>query len=102
MNFESISWNGRSYPFSAEVTNVDIDLEDRANIPGVAKKAGIGAAAGAVLGAVIGGDLKDILIGGALGAGVGTVISLGMGDVEAALPESADLTLRTTQRIALR
>jgi len=102
LNFDRITINGRSYPFSADITATDVDIDDLARIGDVQRKAGIGAAAGAVLGAVIGGDLKDILIGGVLGAGVGTIISLGMGDFEAALPAGSDLTLRTTQHVSLR
>jgi hypothetical protein len=98
--FESITINNASHAFSAEVTEVDVDLTDRVRTGDVTEKAAIGAAAGAVLGAVIGGGLKDILVGGALGAGAGTIISLGMGDVEAALPKGADLTLRVTQRVS--
>jgi hypothetical protein len=101
LNFETIRFNGQTYPLSAEILKADIDVEQR-DRDDVIRDAGIGAAAGAVLGAVIGGSLKDILIGAALGAGAGTVISLGTGDVEAALPAGTELTIRTTQRIALR
>jgi hypothetical protein len=102
VDFDNISIDGRAYALNAEVTDVDTDFLDRARTGDVSRRAGIGAAAGAVLGAVIGGSLKDILVGGVLGAGAGTIISLGMGDVENTLPRGTDLTLRTTQRIALR
>lgn len=98
VDFERISFGGRSYPFSAEVVEADVETED----PDVRTGAVVGAAAGAVLGAIIGGDLEDVLIGGALGAGTGTIISLGVGNVEAALPSGTDLTLRTTRNISLR
>ena len=62
----------------------------------------VGWAAGAAIGAIIGGSLRDALLGGVLGAGAGTIISLGVGDVESALPEGSDLTLRTTTNIAAR
>jgi hypothetical protein len=100
LSFESIEVNGRTHAFAADITDTDVDLTDRANVSQVAEKAGVGAAAGAVIGAVIGGSLKDILVGGVLGAGAGTIISLGMGDQEAALPKGSDLTLRTTRAIA--
>lgn len=102
LNFTHITINGVNHPFSADVTATDVDIDDLARIGDVQRNAGIGAAAGAVLGAIIGGDLKDILIGGVLGAGAGSIISLGMGEFEAALPAGSDLTLRTTQRISLR
>ena len=98
IDFERISFGGRSYPFSAEVVEADVETEGRDVTTGAA----VGAAAGAVLGAIIGGDLEDILVGGALGAGAGTIISLGVGNVEAALPSGTDLPLRTTRNISLR
>lgn len=101
LNFESIRFEGRTYPLSAEILDADLQTEGRSR-DDVIRDAGIGAAAGAVLGAVIGGELRDILIGAALGAGAGTIISLGTGDVEAALPRGTELTIRTTERIALR
>jgi hypothetical protein len=65
------------------------------------EKVGAGAAAGAVVGAIIGGSLKDILVGGALGAGAGTIISLGTGDQQNSLPAGSELDLRVTQRVAM-
>jgi len=100
VDFERISFQGRSYPFDAEV--VDTDVETRRDADAAVTGAVTGAIAGAALGAVIGGELRDILIGGALGAGAGTIISLGIGDVEAELPEGTDLVLRTTRPISLR
>ena len=91
--FESITVNGRVHAFSADVSEVDVSLQNRAGVGDVQEKAGVGAAAGAVIGAVIGGSLKDILVGGVLGAGAGTIVSLGLGDVEAALPQGTDLKL---------
>ena len=98
--FESITVNGRVHAFAADITEVDVDIEETARVGDVTEKAGIGAAAGAVLGAVIGGSLKDILIGGVLGAGAGTIISLGVGDVEAALPQGTDLTLTARRPVS--
>jgi hypothetical protein len=100
--FSTIAINGRTHEFNAEVTDVDVSTTDRARTDDVQEKAAVGAAAGAVLGAVIGGSLKDILVGGVLGAGTGTIISLGLGEVAATLPEGTELTLRSTTRVAMR
>lgn len=93
--------SGRTYPLSAEV----VDTEAR--VVGERRRAGrgaiAGATAGAVLGAVISGvELESILRGAAIGAGAGTVISLGLGDVDATLPAGSDMTLRTTAPMRLR
>jgi hypothetical protein len=100
--FESIEVEGTTHAFAAEVVDVDASVVERVKNRETGEKAAIGAATGAVIGAVIGGSLKDLLIGGALGAGAGTIISLGMGDVDSALPEGTDLTLRTTSAVAAR
>lgn len=100
--FQSIEINGTTHRFSADVTDVDVSTTDRASIGNTTEKAAVGAAAGAAIGAIIGGSLRDALLGGVLGAGAGTIISLGVGDVESALPEGSDLTLRTTTNIAAR
>jgi hypothetical protein len=103
LDFDRLTFNGRDYPFRASVaraapTQVGGDTRDE-----TLRKAGIGAAAGVVLGAVLGeADLKHMAIGAVLGAGVGTAISLGTGTVESALPAGTTMTLRTTESVALR
>lgn len=99
VDFERITFDGSSHPFRAAVIDTDVELDDETER--LAERAAIGAAAGAVLGGIIGGDLEDILVGGALGAGAGTVISLGLGSVDAELPRGTDMTLRTTRTIEL-
>jgi hypothetical protein len=103
VDFEQLSINGRSYPFDAKVTATNLQSRGGDSRSETIKKAGVGAAAGAVIGAVLsGGDLDKILLGGALGAAAGTVISLGTGDVEAVLPAGTVMSLQTTQAVALR
>lgn len=100
LNFERLSFGGQTYPFSANVIKADVETkEDERQI---LERAGIGAAAGALLGTIIGGGLEDLLVGGALGAGAGTILSLGLGHVDAELPAGTAMRLQTTQRVSLR
>lgn len=102
LDFDRININGRDYPLQARIEQADVKQEGESRNETI-KKAGIGAAAGAVLGAIIGeGDLGKILGGAAIGAAAGTVVSLGMGDVNASLPAGTDLTIRTTSAVQLR
>jgi hypothetical protein len=100
LDFDSLRVNDRSVPLTATV--------ERTALPGrsnddLLKKAGTGAAVGGVLGAVLGrGDLKDIVVGGALGAAAGSVISLGTQSADARLPAGTRLVLRNERRVALR
>jgi hypothetical protein len=101
LDFESISFGGRTYALDADVVEADLHMRGQ-SLDDIARSAGVGAVAGAVLGTIIGGDLLDALEGAALGAGAGSVISLGLGDVEAELPRGSDLLLRSTRTINLR
>lgn len=103
IDFERIDVNGASRPLYAKVTATNLDTRGGDTRNETIRKAGIGAVAGAVLGGVLsGGDLDKILIGGALGAAAGTVISLGAGDVEGVLPAGTTMHLQTTRTVALR
>lgn len=102
LNFDRITVNGRDYPIDARIERADVQQSGETRSETI-KKAGIGAAAGAVLGAIIGdGDLGNILGGAALGAAAGTVVSLGMGDVNASLPAGTDVTIRLNNTVSLR
>lgn len=103
IDFERLVVGGTSHPFYAKVTATNLETRGADTRSETLKKAGIGAAAGAVLGAVLsGGDLDKILLGGAIGAAAGTVISLGVGDVEGVLPAGTTMQLQTTRTVALR
>jgi hypothetical protein len=103
IDFDRIVVNGVSHDLDAKVTATNLQTRGGDTRDETLRKAGVGAAAGAVLGAVLsGGDLQKILIGGALGAAAGTVISLGAGDVEGVLPAGTRMTLQTTNTVAMR
>jgi hypothetical protein len=102
VDFERITVGGQDHPINAKVTATNLQTRGGDTRDETLKKAGVGAAAGAILGAVLsGGDLDKILLGGALGAAAGTAISLGMGDTEAVLPAGTRMTLQTTQMVTL-
>lgn len=102
LDFERIVINGQSHPFEARITATNLQTTGQDTRDETLKKAGIGAAAGAVLGAIVGdGDISKILGGAAIGAAAGTVISLGTGDVEAVLPAGSRMTLQTTQQVSM-
>jgi hypothetical protein len=103
LDFDRLSFNGQRYDLDAAITRAATQQSGRDSRDETLRKAGIGAVAGGVLGAIIGdAELKDIAIGAAVGAAAGTLISLGTGDVEAALPAGTPMTLRVTQTVALR
>ncbi|HEX5435552.1 MAG TPA: hypothetical protein VFW98_00220 [Gemmatimonadaceae bacterium] len=101
--FDSLTINGQSYPFNAKVTATKLKTQGGDTENQTLKKAGIGAAAGAALGAILsGGELSKIALGGVLGAAAGTAISLGTGEVQAVLPQGTEMTLQSTEEVALQ
>src|SRR5438067_7126956 len=73
LDFTTLSFNGRSYPFEAAITATKMQTEKPIVSNETLKKAGIGAAAGAVLGGILSkGDLEKIAIGAVLGGAAGT------------------------------
>ena len=103
LDFDSLAFNGRSYPFQANITTTNLQKQGGSTTSETVKNATIGAAAGAVLGAVLSGADKDkILLGAGLGAVAGTAISLGKGGENGVLPAGSRLSVQTTQSVALR
>lgn len=102
LDFDTLTINGKAYAFDAKITSTNLETQgDTRNE--TLKKAGIGAAAGAALGAVLGeGSLSKIALGGLLGAAAGTAVSLGAGEVQAVLPKGTDMTVQSTEMVALR
>lgn len=101
LDFNELHFGGHRYPFDATVAEVEVKASPSKK--DLAKGALIGGAAGAVLGGIItGAEAGGFVTGGLLGAGAGTVISLGMGDVEATIPEGSDMKLRTSRNINLK
>ncbi|HMA23055.1 MAG: hypothetical protein ACM37U_07295 [Gemmatimonas sp.] len=102
--FDSLNFNGRSYPFDASISSVNVQNQATNPTTGTTVRGAVtGAAAGAVLGAIIsGGDLGKIISGGLLGAAAGTVISLGMGGTQSAIPAGSSMTIRSTQTVQIR
>ncbi len=102
--FDSITVRGLSYPFDGTISEVNVqqELTDPTKAS-VAKEAGVGAIAGAALGAVIGGaELSKIITGGLLGAAAGTVISLGVGTEQTVIPSGTHMTIRSTEPVRLQ
>ena len=98
--FDRIRFNGQSYPFSAAIVHSNaVHTAERADRT---KQIIIGGAVGAVLGGLIsGGELDKIAIGGALGSAAGSIISLGT-EVNATLPAGSLMTLQATQATYIR
>lgn len=99
--FESVSFDGRSYPLSATVMEANPERRSRSSTTETAGKIAAGAAAGALLGRILGKDTKSTVAGAAMGAAAGTAIALGTQDVDAVLPKDSDMVIRLDRPVAV-
>ena len=99
--FEAISFGGESYPLEASVQSADVQERSRTSAGETAGKVAAGAAAGAILGQVLGKNTSSTLKGAAIGAAAGTAIAMGTADVDAVLPQGAEVVIRLDQPITV-
>jgi hypothetical protein len=103
LRFEGIEFQGERYPLRATVIDVGDVVQRSASTGQVVQRAAAGAAAGAVIGAIVsGGELDAIIKGGGFGAAAGTIISLGLGDVEHVIPAGTPMVLRADNTVTTR
>jgi hypothetical protein len=97
--FEAITFGGQTYPLQATVERAEVRQVTRTSATEQAGKVAAGAAAGAILGQVIGRDRSSTIRGAAIGAAAGTAIAMGTADVDAVLPQGAEVVIRLDQPI---
>jgi hypothetical protein len=94
---QSIAWDGKTYPVSAEIEHVDVErVRSSSTKSDVGKVAG-GAAVGAILGQVIGKNTKGTIIGAAAGAAAGTAVAMGTADYDGCLPSGGNIRIKLTE-----
>ncbi len=97
--FESISFDGHTYPLQATVTEANPQRHTRQSTAQQAGKVAVGAAAGAILGKVLGHSTGSTVKGAVIGAAAGTAIAMGTADVDAVLPQGSRVVIRTDEPI---
>lgn len=96
--FDEVTVDGATYPVALTVAEATPTSESRSSTGEKVGKIGIGAAAGAILGQVIGGEP---VIGAAIGAAAGTAIVLGSADSDAVLAEGSPMTVTVDESITV-
>jgi hypothetical protein len=99
--FETVSFDGDSYPLDATVVQANPERVSRSSTGENAAKVGAGAAAGAILGRILGKNTKGAIIGGAVGAAAGTAIAMGTADVDAVLREGSKMIIKLDSPITV-
>lgn len=96
--FDEVTVDGATYPVALTVAEATPTSESRSSTGEKVGKIGIGAAAGAILGQVIGGEP---VIGAAIGAAAGTAIVLGSADSDAVLAAGSPMTVTVDEPITV-
>jgi hypothetical protein len=92
--FNSISFGGQTHSISATTVSAPSRLVTRDSNTEKAAKIGGGAAAGAILGQVIGRNTRSTIAGAAIGAAAGTAVAMGTANVDAVISSGSQVTIR--------
>lgn len=99
--FETLSTAEAEWPIHATVVEMAVVAERKDSDARTAAKIGGAAAAGAILGKIIGGDKGDAAKGGVVGAVAGTVIAMETRPGEAVLPVGAPIVVELQKALVL-
>jgi len=93
---DSIGLNGVNYPAEADITSAATTKVRSTSMGQEATKAGIGAAAGGILGQVIGHNAKSTIIGAAAGLAAGGATALATTKYDFCIPQNGRIALKLT------
>ncbi|HYK81993.1 MAG TPA: glycine zipper domain-containing protein [Gemmatimonadales bacterium] len=102
LSAHNVTVRGARYAIAATVIAMDTVEQGRGVTAGDAEKVGVGAAAGALLGKLIGKDAKGTIIGGVAGAAGGAAIARETRSIDIVLPKGAGLTLQLDQPLTVK
>jgi hypothetical protein len=101
VELEAVQIDGEWVPVVGEVIAADMDVDRGDSGSETAAKIGIGTAAGAILGQVLGGDTRSTLAGAGVGAAVGTTVALTTRDGNAVMPAGSSITIQLTEPLVI-
>lgn len=97
----SVTIRGKDYGLAAKIDSLETVKQSKSIGGGDVAKVGIGAAAGALLGRVIGGNTKGAVIGGVVGAAAGTGVAAKTHGSYVVLPKGAHINLTLTAALVV-
>lgn len=101
VRLESIRVDGEPVSVESTVTDATIDTDNPDSDGETAAKIGVGAAAGALIGQIIGRDTESTLAGAGVGAAVGTAVALSTRGGSATLPAGSRLVVQLDEPLTL-
>lgn len=99
---QSVSFNGKTYPVNAEITDVQVDKVRSTSTRSDVKKVAGGAIAGAIIGQIIGHNTKSTVIGAATGAAAGTAVAMGTANYEGCIPNGGKIQIKLDQPVSVQ
>ncbi len=102
LSVASVTIRGVDYVLSAKIDSLETVKQSKAIGGHDIARVGIGAAAGAILGRVIGGNTKGAVIGGVVGAGAGTVVAAKTHGSWVVLPKGAHVNFTLTAPLSVK
>ena len=98
---EAVEVGGVWYPASATVTDISLKTDTPDSGKETAAKIGIGAAAGALAGKILGGSTEATLKGAGAGAAIGTAVALATRGGSAQIPQGSRITVTLNEGLEL-
>lgn len=99
---QSVSFNGKTYPVSGQITNVQVDKVRSTSTSSDVKKVAGGAIAGAIIGQILGHNTKSTVIGAATGAAAGTAVAMGTANYEGCIPNGGTIQVKLDQPVSVQ
>jgi len=96
-----VTVHGHDYGLAAKIDSLETVNQSKSIGGNDVAKVGIGAAAGALLGRVIGGNTKGAVIGGVVGAAAGTGVAAKTHGSYVVLPKGAHINLTLTAALVV-
>lgn len=101
VRLESILVEGEWTPLIATVTRADVQTESGDTGSETAAKIGVGTAAGALIGQILGRDTRSTLTGAGVGAAVGAVVALSTRGESVTLPAGSTVEVRLDEPLVV-
>lgn len=98
---EMVDYGGEWRPVSATVTDLALKTDNVDSKTETAAKIGIGAAAGALAGKILGGSTDATLKGAGAGAAIGTAVALATRGGSASIQQGSKITVKLDQKLEL-
>ena len=99
VEIESIGSGAAALPMTAEVVELESEVQARDSNTETATKVGVGAVAGAILGRILGDDKKDAAKGAVVGAAAGAAVAVAQRDGHAVVKPGARMVVRLSERL---